>query len=70
MVPELPQELIDAIVGEVPDSSLPACFLAGVTFVVSSQRRLFRWMSLEDGIAKYEKAARFLASSPHLGKYF
>ncbi|KAK6974340.1 hypothetical protein R3P38DRAFT_3133388 [Favolaschia claudopus] len=73
MVPDLPQELIDAIVDEVPDSSLPAWSLTVLTatsFVVSSQRRLFRWMSLEDGIAKYVKAARFLAASPHLGRYF
>ncbi|KAJ7703429.1 hypothetical protein B0H16DRAFT_1589022 [Mycena metata] len=69
MVPHLPQELIEAIVEEVPSESLAACSLTAIAFVACSQRRLFRWMSLSD-IPAYERAARLLASSPHLGPYF
>ncbi|KAJ6453547.1 hypothetical protein C8R45DRAFT_1039031 [Mycena sanguinolenta] len=66
---ELPQELVDAIVEEVPESGLAACALTARAFVASSQRRLFRWMSLNN-ISAYEKTARLLASSPHIGPYF
>jgi hypothetical protein len=68
-MPDLPQELIDAIVDVVPESSLGACSLTATAFVVSSQRRLFRWMSLDD-IRSYERTAYLLVSSPHLGPYF
>jgi hypothetical protein len=68
-MPDLPQELIDAIVDVVPESSLGACSLTATAFVVSSQRRLFRWMSLDD-IPSYERTAHLLVSSPHLGPYF
>ncbi|KAK7042627.1 hypothetical protein R3P38DRAFT_322315 [Favolaschia claudopus] len=68
VVPELPQELIDAIVEEVAEPSLAACSLAATSFVVSSQRRIFSSMTLR-GIRSYEKASRLLAGSPHLGKY-
>ncbi|KAJ7654093.1 hypothetical protein DFH06DRAFT_1203619 [Mycena polygramma] len=68
-MPELPQELIDAILEEVPSSSLGACSLTATAFVATSQRRLFRWMSLTD-VPSYERAARLLTSSPHLGPYF
>ncbi|KAJ7753300.1 hypothetical protein B0H14DRAFT_3601050 [Mycena olivaceomarginata] len=68
-MPDLPQELVDAIVDEVPVSSLAACSLTAPAFVVSSQRRLFRWMSLHQ-IPSYERAAHLLAASPHLGPYF
>ncbi|KAK6974333.1 hypothetical protein R3P38DRAFT_3133370 [Favolaschia claudopus] len=68
VVPELPQELIDAIVEEVPESSLAACSLTATSFVVSSQRRIFSSMTLR-GIRSYAKASRLLAGSPHLGKY-
>lgn len=65
---DVPQELIDAIVEHVPDSSLVACSLTATTFVAPSQRRLFRWISLS-GMPAYERMAHSLASSPHLGKY-
>ncbi|KAJ7041865.1 hypothetical protein C8F04DRAFT_1390766 [Mycena alexandri] len=68
-MPQLPQELIDAIIEDVPGSSLKACSLAATAFVTSSQRRLFCWMSLSD-IPSYERTAILLASSPHLAKYF
>ncbi|KAJ7735388.1 hypothetical protein DFH07DRAFT_843705 [Mycena maculata] len=67
--PDLPQEVIDAILEDVPDSSLGACSLTATAFVTSSQRRLFRWMSLRN-LSAYERTARLLASSPHLGPYF
>ncbi|KAJ7136369.1 hypothetical protein C8R43DRAFT_1203385 [Mycena crocata] len=65
---ELPQELIDAILEDVPDSSLGACSMTSCAFVVSSQRRLFRSMSLPD-YRIYARAARLLAESPHLAGY-
>ncbi|KAJ7910496.1 hypothetical protein B0H13DRAFT_2486842 [Mycena leptocephala] len=69
-MPDLPQELVDAIVDQVPDSSLGACSLTATAFVTSSQRRLFRWMSLGSDMGPgYERTADLLASSPHLGKY-
>ncbi|KAJ7489007.1 hypothetical protein FB451DRAFT_1362029 [Mycena latifolia] len=67
-MPDFPQELIDAIIDEVPDSSLPACSLTAAAFVPSSQRRLFRWMSLSK-LGAYERTAALLTMSPHLGKY-
>ncbi|KAJ7035157.1 hypothetical protein C8F04DRAFT_540824 [Mycena alexandri] len=69
MPPHLPQELIEAIVEEVPSESLAACSLTATAFVACSQRRLFQWMSLSDTPA-YERAALLLASSPYLGPYF
>ncbi|KAJ7218226.1 hypothetical protein B0H12DRAFT_329834 [Mycena haematopus] len=68
-MPNLPQELVEAIVDEVPESSLAACSLTATAFVASSQRRLFKWMSLSK-ISTYEKTARLLTSSPHIGPYF
>ncbi|KAJ7041909.1 hypothetical protein C8F04DRAFT_1176570 [Mycena alexandri] len=68
-MPQLPQELIDAIIEDVPKSSLGACSLTATAFVPSSQRRLFSWMSLTD-IPSYERAATLLASSPPLAEYF
>ncbi|KAJ6513718.1 hypothetical protein C8R47DRAFT_1313830 [Mycena vitilis] len=68
-MPALPQELVDAILEEVSTSSLGACALTATAFVASSQRRLFRWMSLTN-VPSYERAARLLTSSPHLGAYF
>ncbi|KAJ6551823.1 hypothetical protein B0H19DRAFT_1378465 [Mycena capillaripes] len=65
---DVPQELIDAIIKHVPDSSLVACSLTATAFVAPSQRRLFRWISLS-GMPAYERIARSLASSPHLGRY-
>ncbi|KAJ7112233.1 hypothetical protein C8R44DRAFT_856340 [Mycena epipterygia] len=63
-------ELIDAIIEDVPDSSLAACSLTATAFVTSSQRRLFRWMSLSNvNIAAYERTAVLLASSRHRGAY-
>ncbi|KAJ7677660.1 hypothetical protein B0H17DRAFT_1334233 [Mycena rosella] len=67
-MPDIPQELIDAIIDQVPDSSLAACSLTATAFVPSSQRRLFRWMSLST-LSRYERTAALLASSPHLGQY-
>ncbi|KAJ7653110.1 hypothetical protein DFH06DRAFT_526482 [Mycena polygramma] len=65
---EVPQELIDKIIEQVPENSLAACSLTATPFLVSSQRRLFRWMSLRD-LPMYERTGRLLATSPHLGKY-
>jgi hypothetical protein len=67
-MPGLPQELIDAIIELVPDSSLGACSMTATAFVVSSQRRLFRWMSLSN-MGAYERTAVLLVTSPHLGAY-
>ncbi|KAJ7151859.1 hypothetical protein C8R43DRAFT_1127493 [Mycena crocata] len=67
-MPELPQELIDAIIDEVPASSLRACSLTATAFVASSQRRIFQWASLST-IRSYERTEAILATSPHLGKY-
>ncbi|KAJ7096798.1 hypothetical protein C8R44DRAFT_812289 [Mycena epipterygia] len=67
-MPALPQELIDAVIKDVPESSLAACSLTATAFVTSSQRRLFRRMSLSK-ITAYERTADVLASSPHLGSY-
>ncbi|KAJ7723662.1 hypothetical protein B0H16DRAFT_1698903 [Mycena metata] len=69
-MPELPQELINAIVDKVPDSSLVACSLTSTAFVAPSQRRLFRQMvmALTD-VPAYERAARLLDFSPHLGRH-
>ncbi|KAJ7035213.1 hypothetical protein C8F04DRAFT_541994 [Mycena alexandri] len=64
----LPQELIDAILEDVPDSSLAACSLTATSFVVASQRRLFRRMTLSD-LPAYERVIRVLVASPHLAQY-
>ncbi|KAJ7857574.1 hypothetical protein B0H13DRAFT_2574233 [Mycena leptocephala] len=65
---ELPQELIDAILEFVPESSLRECSLAASSFVHTSQRRIFRALSLSE-IAAYERMAIILIESPHLGQY-
>ncbi|KAJ6494046.1 hypothetical protein C8R47DRAFT_1118183 [Mycena vitilis] len=65
---DVPQELIDKIVEQVSEDSLRACSLTATAFVTSSQRRLFRWMSLRD-LPAYQRTGRLLAASPHLGKY-
>ncbi|KAJ7729464.1 hypothetical protein B0H16DRAFT_1470036 [Mycena metata] len=67
-MPQLPQELIDAILEDVPDSSLGACSMTARAFVVTSQRRLFHWMSLV-GTAQYERTDRLFEDSPHLAGY-
>ncbi|KAJ7731522.1 hypothetical protein B0H16DRAFT_1264563, partial [Mycena metata] len=67
-MPQLPQELINAILEDAPDSSLGACSMTARAFVATSQRRLFRWMSLV-GIAQYEHADRLFEGSPHLAGY-
>jgi len=67
-MPDLPQELIDAIIEDVPDASLPACSLTSTAFVTSSQRRLFRWMSLAHP-TQYSRAAALFTSSRHLAPY-
>ncbi|KAJ7779910.1 hypothetical protein B0H16DRAFT_1711141 [Mycena metata] len=64
----LPQELIDAILEDAPDSSLGACSMTTRAFVATSQRRLFRWMSLV-GITQYERTDRLFEDSPHLARY-
>ncbi|KAJ7100863.1 hypothetical protein B0H15DRAFT_817525, partial [Mycena belliarum] len=68
---EYPQELIDAIIEEVPHSArttLAACALTSSAFVASSQRRLFWGVSIAN-VGAYKRAAALLASSPHLGAY-
>ncbi|KAJ7116930.1 hypothetical protein C8R44DRAFT_854633 [Mycena epipterygia] len=67
-MPDLPQELIDAIIEDVPDASLPACALTATAFVIPSQRRLFRWLSLAHP-TQYSRAAALLTSSRHLTPY-
>jgi hypothetical protein len=42
MIPHIPQELVEAIVEEVHESSLTACALTTRTFLDPSQRRIFR----------------------------
>ncbi|KAJ7723663.1 hypothetical protein B0H16DRAFT_1598148 [Mycena metata] len=64
----LPPELIEAILEDVPESSLPACSLTAMAFVVASQRRLFRRMTLSD-LPAYERVVRLLDASPHLAQY-
>ncbi|KAJ7184654.1 hypothetical protein C8R46DRAFT_1299944 [Mycena filopes] len=68
-MPHLPQELIDAILENVPDESLNHCSLTATAFVPTSQRRLFRWMSLAD-LPSFDRTVVLLTSSPHLAKYF
>ncbi|KAJ7153941.1 hypothetical protein C8R43DRAFT_1106609 [Mycena crocata] len=64
----LPQELIDAIIENVHGPNLLACSSTATSFVSSSQRRIFRWMSLH-GLAAYERMALILTGSPHLAQY-
>ncbi|KAF7342356.1 hypothetical protein MVEN_01824200 [Mycena venus] len=65
---QVPQELIDAILELVPEKSLLACALTATSFVKTSQRRIFRWMSIVK-IPAYERIATILTKSPHLGQY-
>ncbi|KAJ7469813.1 hypothetical protein B0H11DRAFT_2043535 [Mycena galericulata] len=65
---ELPQELIDAILEVVPGSSLRECSLTASSFVHTSQRRIFRALSLSE-IPAFERMAIILTESPHLGQY-
>ncbi|KAJ7672330.1 hypothetical protein DFH06DRAFT_1176006 [Mycena polygramma] len=60
----LAQELIDVIVDEVPRNTLTACSLVAKSFLVPSQRRLFRAI-----LSEFERARDLFAMSPHLGGY-
>ncbi|KAJ6551683.1 hypothetical protein B0H19DRAFT_1158554 [Mycena capillaripes] len=60
----LAQELIDAIVDQVPRKNLTTCSLVAKSFLVPSQRRLFREI-----ITQFKNARDLFATSPHLGKY-
>ncbi|KAJ6557906.1 hypothetical protein B0H19DRAFT_122909 [Mycena capillaripes] len=67
MIP-LPQELLDAIVDEVDDSTtLKSCSLVATSFLLSSQHNLFRTFWLRG--CSSQKAAVFLTESPHLASY-
>ncbi|KAF8209143.1 hypothetical protein K438DRAFT_1811830, partial [Mycena galopus ATCC 62051] len=65
---QLPQELIDEIIELAPPQCLVACALTATSFVKTSQRRIFSWMSLV-GMPAYERMAGVLHQSPHLGKH-
>ncbi|KAK7064648.1 hypothetical protein R3P38DRAFT_53515 [Favolaschia claudopus] len=66
-MPFVPQELIDAIVGEIEDmQSLKACALAGTMFRDPCQRILLHSLALDDSIPKVAAASALLQSSPHI----
>ncbi|KAJ7740470.1 hypothetical protein DFH07DRAFT_943751 [Mycena maculata] len=78
----LAQELIDAIVDEVPRENLNTCSLVAKSFRVPSQRRLLQVLALFTDrllvpeppkgsriLTRFEKARDMLAISPHLGRY-
>ncbi|KAF7300926.1 ULP-PROTEASE domain-containing protein [Mycena indigotica] len=78
MVPRLPPELIDAIVGHVSTSdkdTLKACAVTGSVFRATCQRRLWRELELtnnphNDGYSySYLQAATRFAAYPHLASY-
>ncbi|KAF8157530.1 hypothetical protein K438DRAFT_2074062 [Mycena galopus ATCC 62051] len=76
----VPQELIDVILSDVDDDSLPACALASRRFLLPAQRLLFKEMSFpvqqnfrgrgngaSDPITLLvQRASNILSSSPHL----
>ncbi|KAJ6598113.1 hypothetical protein DFH09DRAFT_1356468 [Mycena vulgaris] len=69
-MPDVPQELVEAIIHEVADpTTLAACALTSTASVTSSQRRLFQGKSIGPTGDDYEYAALMLTSSPHLGEY-
>ncbi|KAJ7493114.1 hypothetical protein B0H11DRAFT_978255 [Mycena galericulata] len=82
MSSQLAQELVDAIVDEVPKQSLGECSLISKAFLVPSQRRLFQSLSLFSGrllipgppkgqqiLLQFEKACDMFAMAPHLAGY-
>ncbi|KAJ7028316.1 hypothetical protein C8F04DRAFT_1266034 [Mycena alexandri] len=73
---DLPQELIDAILGDVVgNENLEACALTARVFLAPSQRRLFRrmclrWDSSSRVASAFPRALSFLQENPHLALYF
>ncbi|KAJ7453759.1 hypothetical protein FB451DRAFT_1280741 [Mycena latifolia] len=80
-MPALPQELLDAIVGEVDDvSALKSCSLAGSLMRDTSQRILLSSLKLTTAYLpprwpadpqrpNYREAVRLLEDSPHIAEY-
>ncbi|KAJ6552033.1 hypothetical protein DFH09DRAFT_1167743 [Mycena vulgaris] len=66
----IPQELINAIVGEVDDTkSLKACALSASGFREPSQRILLRLLHLDNDPPNYGAVCTLLTASPHIGPY-
>ncbi|KAJ6450902.1 hypothetical protein C8R45DRAFT_1113831 [Mycena sanguinolenta] len=65
----LPQELIEGVVGFVPDKkSLISCALTTRSFARAIQQRIFHWLPMSN-LATYELLAPILTDPPHLGQY-
>ncbi|KAF7348772.1 hypothetical protein MVEN_01396700 [Mycena venus] len=73
MLLHLPQELVDSVVEELDDSSLPICALASKSFLHPSQRRIFRCINFHGayppGDRRFESLCSVLSESPHLVSY-
>ncbi|KAJ6526808.1 hypothetical protein B0H19DRAFT_1275643 [Mycena capillaripes] len=73
MIPHIPQELIEAILEEVHESSLNTCALTARSFVDPSQRRIFRridfYASKPSVIRHFEFLYILLSNSPRLASY-
>ncbi|KAF7342625.1 hypothetical protein MSAN_02019300 [Mycena sanguinolenta] len=64
----LPQELVDIVVSLVPDQkSVLACALTARSFVIASQRRLFRSVTIRNA-STLKRLAAILSQSPDLGQ--
>ncbi|KAJ7469248.1 hypothetical protein FB451DRAFT_1256193 [Mycena latifolia] len=70
-MPVLPQELLDAIVGDVDDvTTLKSCSLVGTMLCKTSQCILLRSLTvLSTGGKNYTKARGLLEDSPHIAGY-
>ncbi|KAF7370209.1 hypothetical protein MSAN_00651700 [Mycena sanguinolenta] len=78
---KIPQEIIEAIVGELEESSLPAFCLATTHFIRVTQARIFRSIQIRVDSSYSARAAldyrsmsprqaeRLFMSSPHLAQY-
>ncbi|KAJ6471630.1 hypothetical protein C8R47DRAFT_1222160 [Mycena vitilis] len=73
MLPYMPQELVEAIVEEVPPSSLGACALTTKSFLDPSQRRIFRCLDFYTPYPpanhQFDALCFLLCNSPHLAPY-
>ncbi|KAK7042013.1 hypothetical protein R3P38DRAFT_2888115 [Favolaschia claudopus] len=67
-LPQLPQDIVNSIIALAPSDSLHACALTAISFVQSSQRRIFRSVSLGK-MPDYDRMMSILDMSPHLGEY-
>jgi hypothetical protein len=72
MIPHIPQELVEAIVEEVHESSLTACALTTRTLLDPSQRRIFRCINFytPDPVNnRFDFLCAILAKSTRLASY-